>query len=375
MTPGALVLLAAGGTGGHMFPAEALAGELAARGIRVALVTDRRGRGFGDRLPQVPVHRISAGGLAGTGIVRRAQGALRLGIGFLQARRLVARLQPALVVGFGGYASVPPLMVAQRAGIPTLLHEQNAVLGRANRLLARRSLRVAGSFPGVAGVEPSKVTLTGNPVRAAIAAVGDAPYPALGPQATIRLLVLGGSQGARVFSRVIPAAIQLLAPDLRRRLAITQQCRPEDLDATRAAYAQLALPAVLATFFDDVPQLLAGAHLVIARAGASTVAELAAAGRPALLVPYPFAADDHQTANARAASESGGAWLMPERVLTPQSLAERLHSLFAQPGTLAHAAACAHDSGRRDAARRLAELVIELLGGNGLHDDRREAAA
>lgn len=370
-----LVLLAAGGTGGHMFPAEALAGELTGRAIAVALVTDRRGHGFGDRLPQVAVHRISAGGLAGAGLMRRAEGAIRLGIGFLQARRLLARLQPRLVVGFGGYASVPPVMAAQRAGMPTMLHEQNAVLGRANRLLARQARRVAASFPTVAGIEPTRVTLTGNPVREAISAVGATPYPALGPESAIRLVVLGGSQGARVFSRVLPAAMELLSPDLRRRLAITQQCRPEDLDATRAAYAQLALPANLATFFEDVPQLLAGAHLVIARAGASTVAELAAAGRPALLVPYPFAADDHQTANARAISESGGAWLMPERVFTPQNLAERLHSIFAQPGTLAHAAVCARDAGRRDAASRLADLVVEMLGGNGLHDDRREAAA
>lgn len=379
--PGPLVVLAAGGTGGHLFPAEALAAELLGRGLAVALVTDRRGRGFGDRLPAVAVHRISAGGLAGGSLIRRAEGALRLAIGLFQARGLLARLAPRIVVGFGGYPSVPTMLAAARAGLPTVLHEQNALLGRANRLLAAKASRIATSFPTLQGAEAldtRRVVFTGNPVRAAIAAVAQIPYRSIEPGGPIRLLVLGGSQGARVFGRVLPAAFALLSDDLRRRLVVTQQCRPEDIEATRDAYGRLALRHELATFFENVPELLAAAHLVIARAGASTVAELAAAGRPALLVPYPFAADDHQTANARAASEMGGAWLLPERVLTPGALAERLHSLVAQPGTLATAAACARAAGRRDAAARLADLVTATMPGNGLPAEagqRREAAA
>lgn len=375
---GRLVVLAAGGTGGHMFPAEALAGELLARGLRVALVTDRRGRGFGDRLPAVETHRISAGGISGGGMIRRARGVLKLAVGLVQARRLISQLAPDLAVGFGGYPSVPTILAAARAGVTTVLHEQNAVLGRANRLLARRATRIATSFPAVetmVPIDPGKLTLTGNPVRPAIAALADQPYPVpAGAEDAIGLLVLGGSQGARVFGRVVPAAIALLPRDLRSRLRIAQQCRVEDLESARAAYARLGLKAELATFFDDVPLRLSAAHLVISRSGASTVAELAAAGRPAILVPYPHATDDHQTANAKAVSEVGAAWLMPERVFTPEALAERLQSVLGQPATLAQAAACAHKAAHCDAAARLADLVIELMPrGNGADKTARGA--
>ena len=376
------VVLAAGGTGGHMFPAEALAGELTARGCRVALVTDRRGRGFADRLPAVETHRISAGGLAGSGLLRRARSALELAVGLFQARGLINRLAPQVAIGFGGYASVPTMLAAHRAGLPTILHEQNAVLGRANRLLAGRATRIATSFAAMPGatLDPGKVVVTGNPVRAAVAAVGDLPYPALDPGAPVRLLVLGGSQGARVFSRVVPAAVALLPPRVRARLRLVQQCRPEDLEAVRAAYERLGVPAELATFFNDVPGHLAAAHLAIARAGASTVAELAAAGRPAILVPFPFAADDHQAANARCAGETGGAWPMPEPTFTAEALARRLQSLIAEPEALARAAAAARAAGRRDAAMRLADLVGTLAPCDSATvgcaaADRREAAA
>lgn len=367
----ALVLLAAGGTGGHMFPAEALAGVLLARGYRVGLVTDRRGRGFGDRLPAVEVHRISAGALAGGGIVRRARGALNLALGFLQARGLLRRLKPGIAVGFGGYASVPTILAAQRAGIRTLLHEQNAVLGRANRLLARRTSAVATSFLETRGLGETAARFTGNPVRAAIAALGERPYPAL--QDPLQILVLGGSQGARIFARLIPAALGLLAPGLRRRLAIAQQCRPEDLERAKNAYFSLDLSIELAPFFDNVAERLARAHLVIARSGASTVAELAAAGRPVILIPYPHATDDHQTANAAAFCAGGGGWLMPESTVTPASLSERLISVFAHPGALIQRAAAARQAGRRDAAERLADLVAELTPANGA-GPAREAA-
>jgi len=376
------IVLAAGGTGGHMFPAEALAGELIARGCHVALVTDRRGRGFADRLPAVETHRISAGGLAGSGLLRRARSALELAVGLFQARGLIHRLAPQVAIGFGGYASVPTMLAAHRAGLPTILHEQNAVLGRANRLLAGRATRIATSFAAMPGatLDPGKVVVTGNPVRAAVAAVGDLPYPTLDPGAPVRLLVLGGSQGARVFSRVVPAAVALLPQGLRARLRLAQQCRPEDLEAVRAAYERLGVPAELATFFDDMPRHLAAAHLAIARAGASTVAELAAAGRPAILVPFPFAADDHQAANARCAGETGGAWPMPEPTFTAEALAVRLQALIAEPDALTRAAAAARAAARRDAATRLADLVGALAPCDGAAvgraaAGRREAAA
>ena len=378
MNAGHLVLLAAGGTGGHLFPAEALAGELLGRGRRVGLVTDRRGGGFGGRLAEVAVHRISAGAMTGTGLLGRAQGALRLALGLFQARALIARLAPSAVVGFGGYPSVPTVLAAARARLPILLHEQNAVLGRANRLLARRATLIAGAFPGLAIPGGTPLVATGNPVRPTIAALAGRPYRAPAPEDTLHLLVLGGSQGARVFSRIVPAAIALLPAVLRTRLVIAQQCRPEDLESVRAAYAGLGIAARLASFFDDVPALLAEAHLVIARAGASTVAELAAIGRPALLVPYPYAADDHQTANAASSAAAGAAWPLAEQTLTAESLAARLAALAEDPAALAAAAAAAAGSARLDAAERLADLVGDLLpdnGRDGAAAPRRDRAA
>ena len=380
---GSLILLTAGGTGGHMFPAEALAAELLARGRRVALITDARGKGFGDRLPAVEVHHISAGGLAGRGLVARARGALQLLGGLFQARGLLRRLSPAIVVGFGGYASVPAVMAAQRAGIKTVLHEQNAVLGRANRLLARKAARIATSFDHVAGLpggDGGKTVITGTPVRPAIAAVADSPYPGL--DGDLRLLITGGSQGARVFGRVVPAAVAMLPEALRARLRIAQQARAEDFAAARDAYDRMGVAADLATFFADMPQRLAVSHLAIMRSGASTVTELCAAGRPAILVPYPHAADDHQTANARAVATSGAAWVMPEPEFTAVALADRLNALLTAPAELAAAAAKAREAGRRDAAQRLADLVIGLVNGNGARAGkpasssvRQEAAA
>jgi UDP-N-acetylglucosamine--N-acetylmuramyl-(pentapeptide) pyrophosphoryl-undecaprenol N-acetylglucosamine transferase len=368
-----LVLIAAGGTGGHMFPAEALSRELIQRGHRVALVTDSRGKGFGDRLPEVEVEHISAGGVVGTGLVRRARSFASLAMGLLQARRIVARAHPELAVGFGGYASVPTIMAASQAGVPILLHEQNAVAGRANRMLAQRAAKIATSFPDIAGLtaaERVKTVLTGNPVRPALAAVGT--YRPVVPNGPIRILAFGGSQGARIFASAIPGAMGLLPDMVRARLSVSQQARPDDVPAVREAYLRLGIPAEVSHFFEDVPQRMDGAHLVICRSGASTVAELTAAGRPAILVPFAAAADDHQTANARFLSEAGGAWLIPERALTPESLAERLISLLAQPQALARAALCAREVARIDAATRLADLAEAVIRGNGA---AQEAAA
>lgn len=360
-----LVLLAAGGTGGHVFPAEALASVLIERGFRLGLVTDRRGHAYGGTLGSLETFRISAGGIAGRGLMNKLRAVAELGLGVIQARSLLKRLRPAAVVGFGGYASVPTMVAATLLGLPTAIHEQNAVLGRANRLLAGRVRRIATSYANVLHVDPAwrdKLAHTGMPVRAAVAALRDAPYPALTEDGPIRLLVLGGSQGARVLSEIVPSALAALPDAIRGRLSVAQQCRPEDIEAVRGAYVGSGIDATLESFFADAPDRISAAHLVIARSGASTVAELTALGRPAILVPYPHAIDDHQTANARAVDEAGGAWLMPQPAFTSDALASRLEALFTQPGTLARAAGCARTAGRPDAAAQLADLVAALPG-------------
>lgn len=371
-----LVILAAGGTAGHVFPAEALAGELLRRSCRVALVTDRRGTAVGGMPDGVETYRIRAGGLAGKGVAARLRSGAELLLGTIQARRLLGRLKPSVVVGFGGYASVPTMMAGTMAGYRSAIHEQNAVLGRANRLLAGRVSRIATSFEDCANVPEKghdKIVHTGMPVRAAVAAMRERPYAPPAEGSPVRLLVVGGSQGARIFSEVVPAAIAKLPEALRRRLVIAQQCRPEDLDAAVAAYRAGGIEAELKTFFGDVPERLAAAHLLIARSGASTVAETLAVGRPSILVPYPYATDDHQSFNAHAVAESGGGWLMPQETFTPDALAARLDSLLGLPATLNRAAAAARAAGRVDAAPRLADMVIDLLGAAGASADGRKA--
>jgi UDP-N-acetylglucosamine--N-acetylmuramyl-(pentapeptide) pyrophosphoryl-undecaprenol N-acetylglucosamine transferase len=361
------IVLAAGGTGGHLFPAQALAGTLLAMDRRVALVTDPRGQAFGGQLAEVDVHRIRAGRFD-SGLLSKAVGLAEIALGTMEAGRLLRRLAPAAVVGFGGYPSVPTMLAAARLGLPTVIHEQNAILGRANRLLAPRMRRIATSFAAVGGMRPAdreRAVETGNPVRPAIAALRDAPYPAIAPDGPLRILVLGGSQGARILSEVIPTAVAQLPDGLRHRLRLTQQARPEDIEAVRAAHAANGIAAELASFFTDVPARLAQAHLVISRSGASTVAELAMIGRPAILVPYLHATDDHQTANAVALSQAGAAWVMSQGDFGPTALAARLTVLFAAPTSLQEAAAAAHRLGRPEAATLLARLVIATAAGGG----------
>ncbi len=360
----ALVVLAAGGTGGHMFPAEALAGELVGRGVAVALVTDKRGQAFDNRLPGVALHRVRAG-RPGTGIGSKLLAFCEIALGLVAARRLLRRLAPAAAVGFGGYPSVPTMMAASGLGVPTVIHEQNARLGRANRWLAPRMRRIATSFAHVDGLrdaDRTRIVETGNPVRPAVVAEGGVPYaaPAMGP---IGLLVIGGSQGARILSAVVPAALALLPSELKARLSVAQQARPEDIDAVRSTYAANGIRAEVASFFADAPVRMARAHLVISRSGASSVAELCVIGRPAILVPYRYAADDHQTANAEALAAAGAAWVMDEDAFTPPALAQRLETLFAQPELLTAAAGAARSLARPDAARRLADLVLQTAGG------------
>ena len=362
------IILVAGGTGGHVFPAQALAAELQGRNCTLAFFTDRRGAAWGDELTGVDYHHIRAGQVTTGGLIARARGSLALGFGLLKARRLLRELKPNVVVGFGSYASVPAMIAATRLGIPTLIHEQNALLGRANRLLAPHVSAIATSFPHVAGIEPEdedKVRLTGNPVRQSVRALAEKPYPTLTSSGPIHLLVLGGSQGATVFSEVIPETLSRLTKEMRGRLKISQQCRPEDIDKVSAAYERLRLKAELATFFDDVPERISEAHCVISRAGASTTAELTVAGRPAILVPYPHAAGDHQTLNARAVEAAGAALVMPEANFTPQTLSARLKLLLSNPLDLDRMAERASRFGRVDAAATLADLVIALCPING----------
>jgi UDP-N-acetylglucosamine--N-acetylmuramyl-(pentapeptide) pyrophosphoryl-undecaprenol N-acetylglucosamine transferase len=355
-------VLAAGGTGGHVFPAEALAGELLARGCGVHLLCDGRADGFVRRVPGVEVHRVRTGRLGG-GPSQAVHGLAGLALGVVQARRLLRRLAPARVIGFGGYPSVPTMLAARYLGLPTIIHEQNAVLGRANRLLAPHALQIATSFPSTAGMRPAddaRAVHTGNPVRPAMLALADAGYEAPKSGGPIELLILGGSQGARVLSEVVPPAVTALPTGLRGRLRISQQVRPEDLAAVAEIYQGNGMAADISTFFDDVPTRLARSHLVICRAGASTVAELAALGRPAMLIPYPHATDDHQTANARAFAEAGGGWLITQSGLSPEMLSRRLGILLADPAALTAAAVRASGFGGRDATRALARLALDL---------------
>jgi UDP-N-acetylglucosamine--N-acetylmuramyl-(pentapeptide) pyrophosphoryl-undecaprenol N-acetylglucosamine transferase len=362
------IVIAAGGTGGHFFPAEALAAELLARGHRVALMTDARSGGLASpTFSACERFVLSGAGIAGRGARRAARAILALAAGTWQAWAILARLDAAALIGFGGYPSVAPVLATRllRRRPRVLLHEQNAVLGRANRALSRYADWLGLSFAATALVPAGVATwVTGNPVRPAISAIADAAYAP--PRKEIRLLVVGGSLGARVFSDIVPAALAALPAPLRGRLRVAQQCRADDVARVRAAYDSIGISADLAPFFGDVAALLAGAHLLIGRAGASTVAELATVGRPAILVPLPSAIDDHQSANARALADEGGAWLMPQPAFTPEALAARLEALLGDPDALARAAARAAMQGRADAAARLADLVEAAMAGRAV---------
>ena len=348
------IMIAAGGTGGHFFPAEALATELVARGQRVALMTDARAAA---KLPPIfaegEVFMLRGAGVSGRGLRRGALALGALAIGTLAARALMGKMEPAVIVGFGGYPTIAPVSATRfmRDKPPVVLHEQNAVLGRANRAMAKRATVLALSFADTAKLPAGVATeLTGNPVRS-----GFAPAPHVAHD-TLNLLVLGGSLGARVFSDEVPGALAALPDAIRARLRVVQQCRAEDLQRVTAAYAASGIHAELSAFFPDVPARLAWADLVIARAGASTIAELTAAGRPALLVPLPGAIDDHQTANARALVAAGGAWLIPQPQIA--TLGAQLAALLPDPAALAAAGSAAAGIARLDAASRLADLVL-----------------
>ena len=358
------VVLAAGGTGGHVFPAEALAGELEARGVPFTLFTDTRGRQWQGALAHRPIHYIRSASPTGP-LQRRLAAVLSLGLGLFDAWRALGRIGPAAVVGFGGYASVPTMIAARLRQLPSMLHEQNAVLGRANRLVQGGVARIATSFARTRHVAEAdrRVRVVGDPVREPVRALCASHYRPPGMDRIIDILVFGGSQGSASFSSIIPEAVLSLPASLRSRLRLVQQCRPEDLARVRGLYKQADIVAELSPFFADLPQRMASAHLVIGRSGASTVAELAAVGRPSILVPYPHAADDHQTVNARAFEAAGACIVIPHDAFTASTLASELRVLVEAPRRLAEMAAAARDVGRPDAARRLADLVGELIAG------------
>jgi UDP-N-acetylglucosamine--N-acetylmuramyl-(pentapeptide) pyrophosphoryl-undecaprenol N-acetylglucosamine transferase len=353
------VLLAAGGTGGHLFPAEALAHALRARGLEVELVTDARALRYGGEFPARAMHTIAAATPRGGSAIEKAKAIALLGVGTLQALRHLTRMRPLAVVGFGGYPSVPPLFAASLLRIPTVLHEANAVMGRANAFLAGRVDQIAAGFP-LAGVSPAlagKIAVTGNPLRPAALAAAARPYPDFA-DGRLRLLVTGGSQGARVMADIVPSALESLPQELRERIELTQQTREEDLARVAMSHARAGIVCQLAPFFADLPERIAAAHLVIARAGASTVTELAVIGRPSILVPLPHALDQDQAANAAVLEKSGAAEVVAQKDFTPQWLAARIADLAARPELLQKRARAAKSVGVTDAAERLADLVL-----------------
>ena len=368
-------VLAAGGTGGHMIPAFALAEELLARGHHVALVTDERGAKIPGRPEAMPAHVLPAGRI-GKNPLKWPAGLKAIWDGRAMALRLFESFAPTAVVGFGGYPALPALLAATSAGVPAVLHEQNAVLGRVNRLLAGRVQAIATSYEIVDrldGKHRAKVELVGNPVRPDVLALRERPFPPFSEDGLLRVLVTGGSQGARVLSEVVPDGLAMLPPALAQRLQVTQQCRPEDVDAVRRRYAEHSIPAELGTYFEDMHERLADTHLFIGRAGASTIAELTAVGRPAILVPLPIATDDHQAANTREIVKAGGARAIRQEKFTAKELAKQIQALALKPATLANAAHGAWNCGRPHAARDLADLV-EGFGGAPLQDVIRVGA-
>jgi len=362
-------VLAAGGTGGHMIPAFALASELLARGHQVALVTDSRG----EAIPGVPdglsVHVLPAGRMQG-GLLARVKALIAIWKGRSMALRFLKEIEPSAVVGFGGYPALPTLLAARAAKVPSVIHEQNAVLGRVNRFLARSVAAIATAYEKIERMPAGtadKIHLVGNPVRAEVLKLRDRPYPAFSENGLLRVLVTGGSQGATVLSKVVPDGLAQLPKSIRHRLQVTQQCRAADIDTVREAYQRHEIPAELGTYFEDMAERLADAHLFIGRAGASTIAELTAVGRPAILIPLPSAMDDHQSANARDMAEAGGARSIRQDRFTPEELSRQIEAMAADPETLGNAAHMAWNCGRPNAAKDLADLV-ESFGGAPLMD-------
>ena len=362
MTKG-IVLLAAGGTGGHLFPAEALAHELKASGWSVHLVTDSRAERFAGKFPADEIHVVPSATIGSKNPISVARSLFTLWKGLRAARKLMARLRPKVVVGFGGYPTVPPLLAATGMGIPSMIHEQNAVMGRANKALANRVKAIAGGFlPETGGQYAGKTVTTGNPVRPAVLEAATIPYGA-STNGEFRLVVFGGSQGAQFFSKAIPSAIAAMEPADRARLKITQQARAEDRDEVVRSYADLVIPADVSPFFNDMAARIGAAHLIISRSGASTVSEISVIGRPAILVPYPYALDHDQAANAAALAAGGGAKVIAQSELSTERLASIVSKAMHDPARMADMAENARKAGKPDAARLLASMVEAIASG------------
>ena len=359
------IMLAAGGTGGHLFPAFALAEELKRRGVTVDLMTDMRGDRYGSGFPARTIYQVPSATLASRSPADVVRTTMMLARGTRAAFSILGRVKPSAVIGFGGYPTYPPLVAARLRGIPTAIHEQNAVLGRANKLLAKRVTAIATSFDRTKFLEgklAEKAVLTGNPVRQAVVDAAARPYEAPSAEGVIRLLIFGGSQGARFFSDTVPLALFALPDAIRKRLRVVQQAREED-ERVQEAYSEANISAEIAPFFTDLPTRMAAAHLVVGRAGASTVAELTVMGRPSILVPLPHALDNDQLNNARRLAESGGAWCIEQKNLSPERLADELEKLLIAPDGLAAAAKAAKTAGRPDAVRNLADFALALAEG------------
>lgn len=358
------ILLAAGGTGGHLFPAEALAHELIARGWAIHLATDDRAERFAGHFPATQIHPIASATIGSRDPIALARAFWTIWRGVRQASGVIRRIKPAAVVGFGGYPTLPPLYAATRRKVPTLIHEQNAVMGRANKALAGRVDAIAGGFLSESASNAgAKIVVTGNPVRPAVLEAALTPYVPSGPFQPFRLLVFGGSQGAQFFSDAMPPAIAAIPASQRMRLKITQQARAEDISRVRSAYADLGIQAEVSPFFNDMAVRIAAAHLVVSRSGASTVSEIAAIGRPALLVPYPHALDHDQAANAAALAAAGGAEVHAQSTLSAGALSALIGRMLDGSGGLAEMAAAAKSAGKPDAARLLADLTEFIASG------------
>lgn len=356
------VVLSAGGTGGHLFPAQALAGELARRGNSVVVMTDSRGRSYAEVFPGARIEFVPSAAFSDRSVIGLMTAPFEIVAGVVMAFVKLLSIKPKAVVGFGGYPSVPVMLAACLARQPTAILTPDALLGRANRLVMNWVDVIAANFPLVRFLpkDKSKVVYTGNPLRPEVVALAASPYDVPAPSGPLRLLVFGGSQGARVFAERVPCAVALLPKPMQARLEIVQQCRPENIDGTRKAYERMGVKAELAPFFKDLPARMAWAHLVVSRAGAGTVSELAAIGRPAILVPLPHALDDNQTPNADALVNAGGGWRVAQKEFTPEKLAHMLETAFADGHALARCAAAARTLARVDATVRLADLVDTL---------------
>ncbi|RUM08249.1 undecaprenyldiphospho-muramoylpentapeptide beta-N-acetylglucosaminyltransferase [Rhizobium chutanense] len=370
-----IVLLAAGGTGGHVFPAEALAFKLKERGYSVHLVTDSRAERYAGKFPAEEIHVVPSATIGSKNPVAVARSLWTLWSGMRAAKTLIQRLRPVVVVGFGGYPTVPPLLAATRLGVPSMIHEQNAVMGRANKALATRVQGIAGGFlPEGGAAFPEKTVTTGNPVRPAVIAAAEVPYTPSHAGEAFNLVVFGGSQGAQYFSKALPTAISLLDDALRLRLRITQQVRPEDMEMVSGCVAKLDMGADIAPFFTDMAERLAKAHLVMCRSGASTVSEISVIGRPAVLVPYPHALDHDQAANAAALAATGGAKVIAQSELSPEKIAAILTAVMNDPEKLAHMAAAAKLAGKPDAANLLADMVEAIAAKRTIAEFKRTRA-